>query len=50
MNEKPQLIDHYCERLAWGYGNEIGEPVNTITNIAFIIAAIVSIKLFYKKL
>lgn len=44
MKEK-ELIDGYCERVAGGYGHSLGEPFNTASNIAFIIAAIFLIKM-----
>lgn len=41
-----EYIDQYCERTAQGLLNE---PLNAITNLAFIIAAVVVIKLAAKR-
>ena len=34
-----EFYDNYCERIAGGYGHDFGEPLNVITNLAFIIAS-----------
>ena len=44
MSSKVALVDEYCERISGDYGHDFGEPLNTITNIAFIIAAIYLVK------
>ena len=37
QNAEQQFLDHYCERLAPGYW---GEPLNLISNLAFIVAGV----------
>lgn len=46
-----QFIDFYCERIAGNFDHGFGEPLNTITNITFIIAsALIFREIFKNKL
>jgi hypothetical protein len=45
QGEDFNLESGYCERLAGDYGHLLGEPFNTITNLAFIIAAFYAIRM-----
>ena len=41
----PDYLDHYCERLAPGLW---AEPFNTLTNLAFLVAAVLAIRRYRK--